>query len=219
MKTLKSILAAAIVAPVIASAGGFGLVVPVGLGYSETIEGDYGGSLDREIGTGVGIGVAWDTNMGKDVLINKRTTIEYISQDVDYTDGDTDTFTTFNISTFYGYGILRNENIRLAIGPRINVQYTVGDNSALDDAEIGIGIAPAIGINWNINKNFSLSADADYKFQFNWGALGSSDYYSTDYSSTTSNLTARVYVMYRFGEDKTNYISDFDTAMGENSAQ
>ena len=223
MKKIVSMAAAVAILAPMAFAGGVGLVLPVGLGYSETIEGDYGGTLDRDIGSYVGFGIVWDSNLGKDVLVNKRTVIEYSSQDVSYTgegSGENYSFTTWNIASFYGFGVIRNENLRLAIGPRINVQYAYSDNNLYDDAEIGIGIAPAISLNWNINQSFTLSADVDYKFQYNFGDLASNSYYeSATYDSTTSDLTARFYVMYRFGEEKTNYISDFDTAMGENVGQ
>ena len=217
MKKIVSIAAAvAILTPVMAFAGGIGLVIPVGLGYSETIDGKYGGTLDRDVGSYVGFGIAFDNNLGKDVLVNKRTVIEYSNQSIKYDDYDYG-FTTWNIATFYGFGVIRNENMRLAIGPRINVQYAYSNKTEYDDAEIGIGIAPAVSFNWNINKALTLSADIDYKFQYNFGDLSANSYYVTQsYTSSTGDLTARFYVMYRFGENNVNYISDFDKQMGEN---
>ena len=228
MKRIVSLaVATAILAPM-AFGGGIGLVVPIGLGYSQTIDGKYGGSADRDVGSYVGFGIAWDNNLGKDVLVNKRITIEYSSQSVKYTGraytGTSDNFTVWNIASYYGFGVLRNENFRLSIGPRINVQYAKGEThltaDRIDDFEIGIGIAPAISFNWNINKSLTLSADLDYKFQYTFGDLSSNLYYEErTYDSTMSDITARLYVMYRFGESNSNYSGEyFDEPQGDNQA-
>jgi len=218
MKKITSLAAAAaIIIPATAFAGGIGLVVPVGLGYTETIEGDYGGSIDRDIGSYVGFGIVFDNNLGKNALVNKRTVIEYSNQSVSYEGdpkGGSYSLTTWNIASLYGFGIIKNEHLRLAIGPRINVKYAYSDNSLYDDAEIGIGIAPAVSLNWNINQSLSLSADLDYKFQYNFGDLAASSYYySSSYNSVSSDLTARLYVMYRFGEENMNYTNNVATDM------
>lgn len=211
-KIISLAAAAAIIIPATAFAGGIGLVVPVGLGYSETIEGDYGGTLDRDIGSSVGFGLVFDNNLGKNALVSKRTVIEYNSQSVAYNEDSTNySFTTWNIASLYGFGIIKNDYLRLAIGPRINVQYSYSDNALYDDAKIGIGIAPAVSLNWNINQSLSLSADVDYKFQYNFGDLAANSYYeSAAYTSVSSDITARFYVMYRFGEDNIDYTNNPD---------
>ena len=216
MKKIVSLAAAvAILAPVMAFAGGVGLVLPVGFGYTETLDGTYGGSVDRDIGSYVGFGIVFDNNLGKDVLVNKRTTLEYSSQSTKYDDYDY-SLTTWNIATFYGFGIFRNESMRLAIGPRINVLYAYSNNTLYDDAKFGIGIAPAVSFNWNVNSALSLSADLDYKFQYNFGDLSANSYYvSQAYTNVSSDITARLYVMFRFGEGNGNYTSDFVDPEGE----
>ncbi len=218
MNKITSSFAAALLLPVLVQAGGIGLVLPVGLGHSETLDGTYGGNLDRDIGSYVGFGLVFDNNLGKNALVNKRTVIEYSSQAVDTKNASYKySFTTWNIATFYGFGVYKTNNLRIGVGPRINVQYAYSDKALYDDVEMGIGIAPAVSLNWNINESLTLSTDLDYKFQYNFGDLSANSYYtSQSYTSVTSDLTARFYIMYRYGESNINEDIDLETQSNEN---
>ena len=111
------------------------------------------------------------------------------------------TKTTFNIVNTFGFGVYRNEKVRLWIGPRLNIQfseYTHDFFPGEDGGEFGIGIAPATGVNVSLGRVVSLAADIDYKQAFVTGSKTSNTGHG--YGGVNEGVTARFYVLFKFGE-------------------
>lgn len=199
--------------PIVASAAGMGVYIPISAGDSGSYTQDYDNSLlaDRDIDidykASAGLGLAFDSNIGKDSLFNYRLGLEFMKQEIDSEDGvactgDCDFGTRINMVHTFGFGVLRTQTVRLWVGPRINIAYDwdTGDNGY---ARVGLefGVAPAVGVNVNLGRVVSLGADLDYRFATTAGAWDSD--ISIDggsYSGSTRGATARLYVLFRFGE-------------------
>ena len=215
-KFITSSALAVLVLPGLLNASGLGLYVPVSLGidYSGTrtitsITGsDFDVDYDGTLGTNLGLGIAYDTNLGADSLFNYRLGVEYTS--IDYDKRYVPDGTNISLINTMGFGVFRNETIRVWIGPRLNVAYEWSDGDAgvlgtSSTSGVEVGIAPAAGINVNLGSAFTLAFDLDYKFAVQVGSTS----YSNSISNTVDSVyyegrsgpTARFSLFWRFGEE------------------
>jgi hypothetical protein len=190
-----------------------GFYLPISFATTSSVTKDYDYSLfpdqdlDVDFKPSAGLGLAFDSNIGKDSLFNYRLGLEVMKQELDTVNGDAcvddcDFGTRFNMVHTFGFGVLRTQTVRLWVGPRINIAYDsdTGDNG-YERIGFEFGIAPSVGINVNLGRVVSLAADLDYRFASTAGAWDSD--ISLDggsYSGTTRGLTARFYLLFRFGE-------------------
>ena len=192
MKKLMLVVVALAVMVHTLEAAGFGFYVPYafksnlpsstesGLNYKET----------------AGLGVMFDSNMGKNRVFNYRLSLEFMNKDAE--DRSIESRYTTMLHTF-GFGIVRTQALRLWIGPRIvlasvQTEYSKGSYySSTSDSESAIefGFAPALGMNVNLGSVVSLGVDIDYKFTARSGV---------EYGGGLSGLTTRFVLMFRFGE-------------------
>jgi hypothetical protein len=212
MNNIKALALSLLLAmPMVVSAAGMGVYVPLTFGEKESVEYDsVTGTTDFEYKPGAGVGIAFDSNIGKDKLYNYRLGLEYTKSKLDKVDGysitnATYTKKTFNIVNTFGFGVLRTKTVRLWVGPRLNIQFAdmeSSENSEFSHSDFGIGVAAAGGINVNLGKVVSLAADLDYHVA---GIAGDEEWYAGDvgdsYSGTNKGFTARFYVLFRFGEE------------------
>ena len=220
MSTFKKLALSLLLAmPMVASAAGMGVYIPVSISESAdiTLDSDYGSEdLNFEYKAAAGFGVAFDSNIGKDKLFNYRLGLEYMNQEIDTVDGESCTgdcdFTRLNMVHTFGFGVLRTQTVRLWVGPRINLAYNSHEetyaNETFTMSHFEFGVAPAVGVNVNLGRLVSLGADLDYRFAGLAGAWSYEDNFDSEdnsYSGGVTGATARFYVMFRFGET-------FDTA-------
>jgi len=198
--------------PLSLNAIGLGLYIPLNFAerstsnystkYSSTYIPDY--SLNTRYEESSGIGFVFDTNVQQKRLFNYRLGIEILDKEIQDRNSVACQYgcngTRLNVTHTFGFGIIRNEKIRLWVGPRINIAATkYYGNHRYSSFELEAGLAQAIGINYNINKNFSLSADLDYrvaKSNGNWDDSQSEDTYG-EYSGKTYGITTRFYFIYK----------------------
>ncbi len=210
MSTFKKLALSLLLAmPMVASAAGMGIYVPLSVGDSISTTNDWDGyTRDLEFDPGVGFGLTFDSNIGKDKLLNYRLGLEYSSASVNSVNGnayagDTE-YLRYNMVHTFGFGVLRTKMIRLWVGPRINIAYNVYDNPAVNsfytESNIELGIAPAVGVNLNLGRLVSLGFDVDYRFAYLAGTWESTLNDDT-YTGSASGPTARFYVLFRFGEE------------------
>ena len=208
-KMKKLVLSLLLATPMVASAAGMGVYVPVSLGDSGsyTYSPDYTSDVevDRDYKTSAGLGLTFDTNIGKDKLFNYRLGLEYINLKVDNSDFTSSNtgYGRFNLVNTFGFGVLRTESVRLWIGPRINVGWNVdASDASYSELAFELGIAPAIGVNVNLGRVVSLAADIDYRFATVAGAWDSDTLLNSgSYTGSVTGATARFYVLFRFGEE------------------
>jgi hypothetical protein len=114
------------------------------------------------------IGFVLDTNVARDSLFNYRLNLSLDEMEFD---GGSDADGYVMDHTF-GFGVLRNQNVRLWIGPQINLSYY--DEDDLDI--FGLGFGPAIGVNIHAGDKISFTVTSGYKYNFLFGSDGDDDY-------------------------------------------
>jgi len=205
-KTVISLAVAAILSPMLLQAGGVGVYIPYSIGhkttgtmYSESGTNDF--SLDETVENKAGFGLAFTSNLGKEDMFAYTLGLEYSNPKFEHFSSSS---TKFGIINTFGFGVYRNDMVKLWVGPRLNLGYESYDNNGYSYSGLEIGIAPAIGINVNLPGNVSITFDIDYKFAWQGGsASGSAGFLDTyeSYTSSPTGMTARLGVMYRFGEE------------------
>ena len=198
--------------PLFLNASGLAIYTPMGLGDSHAVTHSPTTGVEREYDVDykspLGLGLAYDGNLGEDTLSNTRFSLEYTEREVDSFNnfgcsGNCEAGSRINMVTTFGFGVLRTEMVRLWLGPRFNLAYNWHALDA-DDYSTGgleIGVAPAVGINVNIGSHLSLAADVDYRWAGEFGAwtsnIGGSGSYTylwdaalTQTSALAANLSA-----------------------------
>jgi len=219
-KMKKLALSLLLAMPMVASAAGMGVYVPFSIGDSAelTHENDqnsftYDTTTDFE--SAAGLGIVFDSNIGKDKLFNYRIGLEYQEINVDSTTINGNTYncdnqcdmSRFNIVQTFGFGVLRTKTVRLWVGPRINIAWNYGSHdydagfytATATELAFEFGVAPAVGVNINLGRVVSLAFDVDYRFAAVAGAWDD-DGDSGTYTGTATGPTARFSVLFRFGE-------------------
>jgi len=208
MNKMKKLAVSLLLAlPMMASAAGMGVYVPLGVANSTSVSGDYySATVDKDYEPAIGFGLAFDSNIGKDKLFNYRLGLEYMNVNVDNVNGHSSdqTYSRFNIVNTMGFGVLRTETIRLWVGPRINIGWNFRDETYAytdyNEVVFELGIAPAVGVNINLGRVVSLGFDVDYRFAALYGAWSTS-YDDDTFTGNATGPTARAYVLFRFGEE------------------
>jgi len=222
MKLYKNIaLASFLLLPMTAQASGIGLYVPMAASTSSSTEdNDINYTEDLVYKPGYGIGLVYDSNVGKDDMYAYRLGLEYLKMDIDTINGNTyngdEKFTRFNMVNTFEFGLVTTKSIRFWAGPRINIAYQSysyqSGTYSFDQSNVEFGIAPALGTNFNLGSIVSLGFDVDYRFTGLSGAWTAKDsQISLDddgsYSGTGKGLTARLYLLFRFGEGHSDAVA------------
>ena len=217
----KMVLTSILLLPMMVQASGIGFYVPMAATTTSTTEdNDFDLTEDIDYKSAVGIGFVYDSNVGEDEMYGYRLGLEYLNMSMDsiningslapsdYYRGD-EKATRINIVNTFEFGLVTSKSIRFWIGPRVNIAYQgytrqVGTYS-YDENIMEFGIAPALGTNFNLGSVVSLGFDVDYRFaalagtwtQENPDRDGSS-------TGTAKGLTARFYLLFRFGETRND---------------
>ena len=214
MKIYKKIaLASLFMLPMMAQASGIGIYVPMAVTTSSSTKEDkIDYTEDIEYKSGVGFGVAYDTNVGMDEMFAYRLGLEYMKIGIDNINGNSysgEDYTRLNMVNTFEFGLVTSKNIRFWIGPRINIAYQgitqTSGTQTYDETKTEFGIAPALGTSFNLGSTISLGLDVDYRYAgliSSWNYKDSFDNSSSDgtNSGSAKGLTARFYLMFRFGE-------------------
>jgi len=193
------ILASLLAFPMMAQAAGMGVYIPYAFGDSSSLTtSDTSEDVTVDYKASSGFGVVFDSNIGKNSLYNYRLGLESVS--MSRKDADFD-LSRYNMIHTFGFGVLRKEMVRLWIGPRINIAYMTGSGDfGYSETAVEFGIAPAIGVNVNLGSVVSLGLDLDYRFSTVGGSFSNDFGVDDSYAGSTTGMTARFLLMFRFGE-------------------
>ena len=192
-------------------AAGFGLYIPIAASTTSTVEDvDSSDTVDMDYSSSKGIGFVYDSNVGKDKMYGYRLGLEYLKMDIDNVDGysyhgDED-YKRFNVVNTFEFGLVTSKYVRFWIGPRLNIAYQSFSDNYHNESFVEFGVAPALGTNVNLGSVVSLGFDVDYRFSGLVGRWERTDYYSNDgsYTGVAKGLTARFYLLFRFGESRSS---------------
>lgn len=186
-KIVKGLLVATMITPVALNAFGMGLSVPVMTNVKHDIDG--GGTLEEDSISGFGL--ALDSNIEKNRLYNWRFNLE--ANEIETKGGYK--YDKISIINTFGFSLFRNERVRVFMGPRLEFGFMAEDN--WDGIEFSL--APAVGVNVHLGSVVSLGLDMDYKIDGLSATTRESDY-GRESDATLSGMTARFYVLFKFGE-------------------
>jgi hypothetical protein len=118
------------------------------------------------------IGFMLDTNVARDSVFNYRLNIALDEADIKPDRGRGKKYDGYVMEHTFGFGVLRNQNVRLWIGPQINLSYYTEDDFDM----FGLGFGPAVGVNIHAGDKVSFTVTSGYKFNFLFGSVGDDDY-------------------------------------------
>lgn len=144
-------------------------------------------------------GFVLDTAIATNRLFNYRLQLAIVDVSYDNTDMD-----GFVLSNTFGFGIIRNADLRFWVGPQVGFKYlTSKDDNDIDLITFDLGAAT--GLNYHISSNISLTADLGYRLGYG-GASDSSNTSSSnedfDYNINENQFFVNVGLLFRFGRDK-----------------
>jgi hypothetical protein len=149
-------------------------------------------------------GFVLDTAVAKDTLFNYRLSLGY--EQTTSTDewGDDLDLSGLVIDNDFGFGVVRNEKVRLWVGPEVRLSFLSGDLPTHDVTAFGFGIGPVVGLNLNLGDVAALGFKLSYLFNSygaDMSAKNSNLYYDGSYSMTENLVTANVALIFRLGEE------------------
>jgi hypothetical protein len=135
---------------------------------------DVWADLDTETDV-AGFGVAFDTNLAQDRLINYRlvASLEFAEQEVEQAGLQNEVQgSSFSLDQTLGFGILRTPELRVFLGPslhlgvgsiddHINVE---GFRADYEEIAFTAGLGPELGINFNIGRHLTLSTSTFVRY-------------------------------------------------------
>jgi hypothetical protein len=141
-----------------------------------------------------GLGFCFDTNVAQDLLFNYRLSVGYQHVEGDYSglkqDGD-----GFNIDNAFGFGIVRNNNVRVWIGPGVRLGFDFFN----DSYDFAIGAGPEIGVNFLNASQVSIGLTAGYQIAYNINVPDNSHF--DDVDGYEQIAFAKLVVLFRTGDD------------------
>ncbi len=165
-RALTLAITLAVATPASAGLGGY---VEYGLVQYAANWMDDGFVQDGDQAHAIGLGVAWDDNLAMDKLLNYRVNIGL--RQLIPSEGDDELHLTGISGQFtLGFGLVRDERMRVWLGPSIGASYLIcgdcagpGDNADAHQASIGLG--PEFGLNYHLDERLTLSVTARYTFE------------------------------------------------------
>lgn len=184
---------------------GLGVYGGLSSGNSDwTAEDDYGRTWDCERDSGhTEAGLVLDTTVAKDRLFNYRLNLGY--QKLGFEKGNSKLeMEGFVMRHVFGFGVLRNKDVRLWLGPQLSFSWSSGGYEGVSNFDVnlfGVGIAPVIGVNFNLGPVVTLALDGGYWFTKYFGTGEStSTYYDRDYSVSEQTPFVNFSLIFRIGD-------------------
>lgn len=149
-----------------------------------------------------GIGFVLDTAVATNTIFNYRLNfgIEKWKRSFDETN-DNQKLTRYTIANTFGFGVLRDDKMRIWLGPQIFFGYGIGSWGRDDWVEGFFGIGAAIGLNYHVDNTISLLLDVGLRRSGVWGTATATNNDSWDFAGGTTSLNINVGVIGRFGGD------------------
>lgn len=171
MRTARSLLFSLMV-PLLAPAPD---ALATGLGLYFEYGNVFDGKLDHTIAGDVdfdedhfGGGFSVDTNVAQDRLFHYRLDVGY-----QHTDGSYGPFGSLNgdglvLHNAFGFGIVRNEHVRVWLGPAVRLSFDFFDDvPVFDDVfKFGVGLGPELGVNLHTGDLVSIGLSGGYQFRY-----------------------------------------------------
>jgi hypothetical protein len=220
-RSLASLLALALLAGVhaeSAEAVGFGGFFEYGRDFTGS-GGDLAGAVANVIPLSsfdrneFGVGFSLDTNLARDRLFNYRLDLGF--HVVDWANPNllaaagTQNGYGFMWNNAFGFGVFRNEHVRLWLGPAGRVNFDYYSNSftdTLDIVDVQLGVGPEIGFNMHLGRHFTTTLSVAYNYKWGWYAFANSNTFNNDVtiSHTDNYVGVNLAFFFRTSGDQFN---------------
>jgi hypothetical protein len=135
---------------------------------------DVWADLDSETDV-AGFGVAFDTNLAQDRLINYRVvaSLEFAEQEVEQAGLQNEVQgSSFSLDQTLGFGFIRTPELRVFLGPSLHLGVgsiddhidVEGFRADYEETAFTAGIGPELGINFNIGRHLTLSTSTFVRY-------------------------------------------------------
>ncbi|WP_345976890.1 hypothetical protein [Sulfurimonas sp. HSL3-7] len=202
--------------PILLKAAGMGVSVPVTITETERLNYSNVNLSDAtyHYEPSAGLGFVFDSNIGQNRDFSYRLNFEYTLSKLESSNrlySERFSKHKYNIVNTFAFSVYHARYVRFWVGPRINVQFEHMSSSSniRRQNSYGIGLAAATGVNVMLGRTVALAADLGYHGSLLFGGERYRDYDGTTieeethysvYGGTNKGLTARFYLLFRFGE-------------------
>ena len=170
--------------------------------------------LDTETDV-AGFGLAFDTNLAQDRLLNYRlvASLELVEQDLEQAGLHNEVQgASFSLDQTLGFGFIRTPELRVFIGPSLHLGVggiddhidVDGFRADYDETSFTAGIGPELGINFNVGRHLTLSTSTFVRYGVRvqdfdgfYDDVGSDGVFSGD----EIQAGIRTSIFFRFGPD------------------
>ena len=160
---------------------------------------DWDSNIERR-----GYGFVLDTAVAKDSLVNLRLNIGYYNFQEEDQDDNIFDLDGFQGVADLGFGIVRNQYLRLWVGGELSAAYGEGSIEDFDDFEvkmISVGVGPVVGVNFHLSDRISFGLKGGYLYE---GFIGEGENTITDVKVDYDGFTYQYFVVlsafYRFND-------------------
>lgn len=144
-----------------------------------------------------GTGFSVDTNVATDSVFNYRLDVGYQRVQQDLGRFGTTNSDGLVLDNAFGFGVFRNEHVRLWIGPSVRLNFDFFDGA--DAFDFGVGAGPAIGLNIHTGDLISLGITTGYHFSY---AVFVVDGSATGLEGYESLLFLKFHLLFRTSGDR-----------------
>jgi len=145
-------------------------------------------------------GLVFDTNLSQDRLFNYRLEIGKGNYTWEVPGGSETELKQVVMTHDFGFGILRNQAVRLWLGPEIRLTRINDEANGNDYDLMGFGFGLALGLNINIKGPLTIAIKAGALNQTLNGDVTYTDTTSDDVSSDDTISFISAALMFRLGE-------------------
>ena len=189
----------------------------LGLGFYGTVQGgeadwefedDFGRTINVDGGdmAQAGIGFALDTAVLKDTLFNYRLNVGLEGFEADL--GSTSVTAELGgivADNSFGFGVMRTENVRLWLGPRVRLAVYGGDfnlESSFDITLVEFGVGGVFGANFRVGPTVVLGIETGVMISGYSGIIEDNFGDTEDVTGNSASTFLSGVVMFRLGSDK-----------------
>ncbi len=123
----------------------------------------------------VGFGVAFDTNLAQDRLLNYRVvaSLELVEQEVEQAGLQNEVQgASFSLDQTLGFGFIRTPELRVFLGPSLHLGvggiddhiYVDGFRADYEQTSFTAGIGPELGVNFNVGRHLTFSTSTFVRY-------------------------------------------------------
>ncbi len=192
--------------------------LPIQEGFADNTskpKGHYNGDVEYRFDTdndNRSLGFVLDTALARDALFNYRLNLGYGKWNWKKEAGGKLKLNAYTMDHTFGFGVYRNQFVRLWLGPQLRFAVANGDyidssgnkDRDWDYSYVGIGVGPVFGLNVNPGDRFTASLTIGYRFMRYYGEDdykgNTSNYHESKYDSDEKQLFMNISFFFRLND-------------------